>query len=56
MNEEQSPKTFEQLGDNLIALGNGIKSQYSTIEELTDLAAACGLRLQFRVTPQEPQG
>ena len=56
MTEVSNPETLEQLGDNLIALGNALKSPASTIEELTALAAACGLRLRFRVTPQEPQG
>lgn len=55
MTEVTSPKTLDQLGDNLIALGNAIKSPSATIEELTALSAACGLCLEFRVMPLEPQ-
>lgn len=56
MTEVRNPETLDQLGDNLIALGTALKLPDSTIEELTELAAACGLRFLFAVTPQEPQG
>ncbi|MBD1589626.1 hypothetical protein [Pseudomonas typographi] len=41
----------EILGERFVELGQALQSN-ATIDELTKLAMACGLRLQVRIVPE----
>ena len=56
MTEETQPQLspMAQHGENLIKLGQAFKDQSSTFEELSNLAAACGLVLNMGLAPPRP--
>jgi hypothetical protein len=44
-------KTFEEIGDKFIRLGEAIKNPQTTLRDLADAAFYCGLDFQFRLAP-----
>lgn len=52
---QQSPQIVT-YADGLIALGNALKNPQTSIREITRLSIAVGLRLEFALIPNAPEG